>query len=147
MISTTILVNSAYPVNQCKLVYLKTSRDWFWQDHFDRLVQQRCNSSALAMELRLSCTDPSIWCLHEMCGVSQHPGNFFNTLHLSVCQSVQPSVCLSIYQQITTKSVGHDHMFFYVQLLFPLCRIYAPVNRVSIGSDNGLLPIQCQAII
>ena len=31
--------------------------------HFDGLVQERCNSSALAMELRLSCNNPSIWCL------------------------------------------------------------------------------------
>ena len=29
--------------------------------HFDRLVQERCYSSALAMELHLSCTNPSIW--------------------------------------------------------------------------------------
>ena len=37
---------------------------WFpmltiWQ--FDGLVQERCNSIANAMELRLSCTNPSIW--------------------------------------------------------------------------------------
>ena len=32
-------------------------------DHFDGLVQERRNSSALAMELRLSCTNPSILCL------------------------------------------------------------------------------------
>ena len=31
--------------------------------HIDRLVQERCNSSALAMELRLSCTNPLI-CNH-----------------------------------------------------------------------------------
>ena len=27
-------------------------------DNIDGLVQERCNSSALAMELRLSCTNP-----------------------------------------------------------------------------------------
>ena len=27
--------------------------------HIDGLVQERCNSSALALELRLSCTNPS----------------------------------------------------------------------------------------
>ena len=36
----------------------------FWKhvivDYSDGLVQERCNSSALAMELRLSCTNPSI---------------------------------------------------------------------------------------
>ena len=31
--------------------------------HIDRLVQERCNSSALAMELRLSCTNPLV-CNH-----------------------------------------------------------------------------------
>ena len=29
--------------------------------HIDGLVQERRNSSALAMELRLSCNDPSIY--------------------------------------------------------------------------------------
>ena len=28
---------------------------------FDGLVQERCDSSALAMELHLSCTNPSLW--------------------------------------------------------------------------------------
>ena len=32
------------------------------------------------------------------------------------------------------------------KLIFPLCRIYASVNWVSIGSDNGLSPIRCQTI-
>ena len=35
------------------------NRDAIW--HIDGLVQERCNSSALAIELRLSCTNPSIW--------------------------------------------------------------------------------------
>ena len=30
--------------------------------HIDGVVQERCNSSALAMELRLSCTNPLISC-------------------------------------------------------------------------------------
>ena len=32
--------------------------------HYDinRLVQERRNSSALAMELRVSCTNPPAWC-------------------------------------------------------------------------------------
>ena len=28
----------------------------------NRLVQERCNSSATTLELRLSCTNPSVWC-------------------------------------------------------------------------------------
>ena len=34
-----------------------------------------------------------------------------------------------------------------IHLISPQCRIYASVNWVSIGSDNGLSPIQPQAII
>ena len=33
------------------------------------------------------------------------------------------------------------------QLISPYCHIYASLNLVSIGSDNGLLPIKHQAII
>ena len=33
----------------------------FWIFHIDGLVQEKRHSSALAMELRLSCTKPSIW--------------------------------------------------------------------------------------
>ena len=29
--------------------------------HIDGLIQERCDSNALAMDLRLSCTNPSIW--------------------------------------------------------------------------------------
>ena len=32
-----------------------------WYQHIDGLVQEGCNSSVFAMELCLSCTDPSIW--------------------------------------------------------------------------------------
>ena len=32
-----------------------------WEYHIDGLVQEKRNSSALAMELRLLCTNPSIW--------------------------------------------------------------------------------------
>ena len=33
----------------------------FEPNHVDGLVQERRNSSAFAMELRLSCTDPWMW--------------------------------------------------------------------------------------
>ena len=38
------------------------SHEQEFQPHIDGLVQERCNSIALAMELRLSCTYPSICC-------------------------------------------------------------------------------------
>ena len=34
-----------------------------------------------------------------------------------------------------------------LKLIYPYYRIYASVNRVNIGSDNGLSPIRRQAII
>ena len=34
-----------------------------WHPHVDGLVQERRNSSALAAELRLSCTKPMMWSL------------------------------------------------------------------------------------
>ena len=43
---------------------------FIFDDYINGLVQERRNSSALAMELRLSYTDPSIWELeeHELIG-------------------------------------------------------------------------------
>ena len=38
-------------------------------DHIDGLGQERRNSSVLAMELRLACTNPSIWGWY---GISRH---------------------------------------------------------------------------
>ena len=32
-----------------------------FMEYIDGLVKERCNSSANALELRLSCTNPSIW--------------------------------------------------------------------------------------
>ena len=41
-----------------------------WQVHLHGLVQERRNSSVLAMELRLSCTNPSIRLVQERCNYS-----------------------------------------------------------------------------
>ena len=40
--------------------------------HIDGFVQERCNSSALAMELRLSCTNPSIWSHTDIISLKTH---------------------------------------------------------------------------
>ena len=42
-------------------VILMQSSSWIFKPYFDGLVQERRNSSALALELHLSCTDPLIW--------------------------------------------------------------------------------------
>ena len=79
--------------------------------HFDGLVQEKRNSSALAMELRLSCTNPWNWykcdnkpswgncgvsfytpCTTKLWGailVSLHP-----SIHLSICLSIHHAYCL-----------------------------------------------------
>ena len=38
----------------------------------DELVQEWYNSSALAMELRISCTNPSICMSHVICVIAHH---------------------------------------------------------------------------
>ena len=58
--------------------------------NIDGLVQERRNSSALAMELRLSCTKPSIWYVrlpeggHLLCGpywgCAAHKGPFLSPI-------------------------------------------------------------------
>ena len=42
-------------------------RAWcaFYIYHVDELLHERCNSSALAMELHLSCTNPLMWWYHR----------------------------------------------------------------------------------
>ena len=44
-----------------KLLWLSKNLMATELENIDGLVQERCNSSGLAMELRLSCTNPSIW--------------------------------------------------------------------------------------
>ena len=53
------------------VIRLTACRPGWWRQHYDLdvwhiegLVQERRNSSALAMEFRLSCTNPSIWFNH-----------------------------------------------------------------------------------
>ena len=47
-------------------IYYKVQANLLYNDHFDGLVQERCNASALAMELRLSCSNPSIFSTYSL---------------------------------------------------------------------------------
>ena len=61
----TIILVPCHVFKSLQLVWRSgTSRFHLWASklQIDRLVQERRNSSALAMELRLSCIDPSKWC-------------------------------------------------------------------------------------
>ena len=66
--------------------------------HIDGVVQERCNSSALAMELRLSCTYPSIF----------HLSIFYSTYMLqgSFCVYAQPMRWCYI---VTSSLIGWAH--------------------------------------
>ena len=54
-------------------------------EHFDELVQERRNSNALAMELRLSCTNPTIWLLVIM---EKHQHSKFNSFRPDYCKCI-----------------------------------------------------------
>ena len=55
-----MLVKGATDLNGAGDNFMLSTVHWLQTEHFDGLMQERCNSSALAMELRLSCTNPSI---------------------------------------------------------------------------------------
>ena len=59
-----------------------------YQLYFDGLVQERCNSSALAMALCLSCTNPSI-CPHQLSPATKIVGGGHRNgfVHSCVCPS------------------------------------------------------------
>ena len=57
------------------------------QDNIDGLMHERRNSSALAMELRLSCTNPSIWQHKAPIGYKHHKVTF-STLFLFFSRGV-----------------------------------------------------------
>ena len=51
----------------------------------------------------------------------------------------------SWWQPCDSLALGDEAVL--LKLISPLCRIYASLNQVTIGSDNGFLAIQHQAII
>ena len=49
-----------------------------WWGYIDKLVQERHNSSELAMEFRLSCTNPLIWCPQDgVIDIGEHSFRFW----------------------------------------------------------------------
>ena len=62
------------------------------QPHFDELVQERCNSSALAMELCLSRTNPcGVMCNKDLTPLLTHWSNVF--LALTICDHLPSPEC------------------------------------------------------
>ena len=86
--------------------------------HFDGLVQERRNSSALAMELRLSCTIPSVWymriklnCVYSIVShcnadmISLHR----NELNQQTVKSIRTSPFS--YKACITYGISHQHKY------------------------------------
>ena len=75
----------------------------------DGLVQERRNSSALAMELRLSCTKPSRWLLrHQLGSISWYPEKCYWPTWWVTKPLLQPMVIY--FQQYPLKT--HQHVIF-----------------------------------
>ena len=86
---------------------------WYSKTHMDGLVQERRNSSALAMELRLSCTNPSIYgaatnCHQVCCMHWGHPSLFHAYTSLKSLLSWYKIVCMGdvLYRFIWIKSIS-----------------------------------------
>ena len=102
------------------------SMTWVWK-HFDGLVHERRNSSALAMELRLSCTDPLIleWCTTFISGHHRPIGiAAVACICLFICLSILIGVILfkdfTLYSQIWWSS-ALQHIETWTQWL-TFCR-------------------------
>ena len=81
--------------------------------HIDGIVQGKCNSSELAMELRHSCTNPSMYCFHYTCPLLQcNYHNFssqftwymsylcFFVFYSCLCHNCKVCICIHHYSLI-----------------------------------------------
>ena len=99
--------------------------------HIDGSVQERCNSSALAMELRLSCTDPSICGEGHDYVITSHRIMSQVITHLCPCYSAvycKTSICplhamdILLAQRKTVVAVLPKH-WSYCSLLLSHCYV------------------------
>ena len=99
--------------------------DFHLLDHIDGLVQERCNSSALAMELRLSCTNPSIYNVMQsvmLCEIKWH--DFFNQLYKVLWQKYLYQDSENIKALTNDQYVVNNiQMYFLGSIYFDLCFI------------------------
>ena len=81
------------------LSYSSSLLHWHWGNHhINGLVQERCNSSALALELHLSCTNPSILL---QCQWSNHEGYEQNDPKKDLFAIIIPfQILLMLFQEI-----------------------------------------------
>ena len=94
--------------------------------HFDWLMQGRRNSSALAMELRLSCINPSIWGLEKRPTISL---DCLLCLHTSLILQTSFFKCIFLEKKCSAFRSKFRWLFFPSGLYF------------SIGLNNSLVLI------
>ena len=78
-----------------------------YKDKIDGLVQERRNSSALAMELHLSCTNPSRWSYD----------------HLIFIMEILILVRWYVYIRMAACVYNEDTIYFLILILFTFCII------------------------
>ena len=108
-------ISSALPMATDQWRYhILTSNHWY----IDGLVQEKRNSSALAMELRLSCTNPSIWyCLKKACNYPPASNNLIVNVYFfqfiwQDCKSMEcreSSVCTYILWPHGSSKINTGH--------------------------------------
>ena len=78
---------------------------------------------------------------------ARHSGNKDPRIDI-VWISIQRESVRSMFHRCWFDGICYlGHITKAIWLISPLCRIYALMNRVNIGSDNGLSPDRSQAII
>ena len=80
--------------------------------HIDSLVQRKCNFSALTMEWRHSCTNPSIYSFHYTCRLLQYDYRNFSSqltwymficvfvFYACLCRNCNVCICIHHYSLI-----------------------------------------------
>ena len=108
---------------------LRCTHEDFFTLHLDGLVQERCNSSVLAMELRLSCTNPSIsfwinicalnmyevWCMCQFGEYVCISDKFICTEHTmwSTWETCLPCKWIYLHQGFVINTVMYGEYWFY----------------------------------
>ena len=104
---------------------------WPSLSHIDGLVQERRNSSALAMELRLSCINPSIFWL-----------GFWHKSWVSVkqlCLNIRLLICTKRWDKLWSIAEFYDISASSSPIIW--CKKTTKMDHVSISQYNSLLSL------
>ena len=101
--------------------------------HIDGFVQERHNSSVLAMELRLSCTNPSIW-LERISAIFIYNGH----TSLGNWKCVY-SIAWTLFGKCISFFTMHEHITQKYVLLWHLKYIlYTSRHNLNVGTDISI---------